>query len=87
MLNLPVCANDDSSSGRTVAGAGKGCRNMIMVTLGTGVGGGIIVNGKIVAGEHGAAGEIGHACGTLGNSRLHREITAAWNRWLLRPGL
>ena len=34
---------------------------MIMVTLGTGVGGGIIVDGKIVTGHHGAGGEIGHA--------------------------
>lgn len=41
-------------------GGGKGCNNMVMVTLGTGVGGGIIVNGKIIAGTNGAAGEIGH---------------------------
>lgn len=41
-------------------GGGKGRKNMIMVTLGTGVGGGIIVDGKIVAGSHGAGGEIGH---------------------------
>ncbi|WP_275891251.1 ROK family glucokinase [Ruminococcus sp. OA3] len=65
MLNLPVKAANDANAaalGELWQGAGKGCRNMIMVTLGTGVGGGIIVNGKIVAGEHGAAGEIGHAC-------------------------
>ena len=43
-------------------GAGAGFRNMIMVTLGTGVGGGIIVDGKVVAGTHGAGGEIGHLC-------------------------
>ena len=41
-------------------GAGKGCDNVVMVTLGTGVGGGIIVDGKVVAGAHGAGGEIGH---------------------------
>lgn len=41
-------------------GAGKGCDNVIMVTLGTGVGGGIIVDGKVIAGAHGAGGEIGH---------------------------
>ena len=35
---------------------------MIMVTLGTGVGGGIIIDSKIIAGHHGAGGEIGHAC-------------------------
>lgn len=43
-------------------GAGAGEKNMIMVTLGTGVGGGIIIGGKAVAGEHGAGGEIGHIC-------------------------
>lgn len=43
-------------------GAGKGQENMIMVTLGTGVGGGIIVEGKPLVGAHGAGGEIGHIC-------------------------
>ena len=41
-------------------GGAKGCKDVVMVTLGTGVGGGIIVDGKIVAGFHGAGGEIGH---------------------------
>ena len=41
-------------------GGGKGHDNVVMVTLGTGVGGGIIIGGKILAGSHGAAGEIGH---------------------------
>ena len=41
-------------------GGAKGCQDVVMVTLGTGVGGGIIVDGKIVAGFHGAGGEIGH---------------------------
>lgn len=43
-------------------GAGKGQENMVMVTLGTGVGGGVIINGKPVVGAHGAGGEIGHIC-------------------------
>lgn len=41
-------------------GGGKGYKDMVMVTLGTGVGGGIIINGHILAGINGAAGEIGH---------------------------
>lgn len=41
-------------------GGGKGHDSVVMVTLGTGVGGGIIIGGKIVAGSHGAGGEIGH---------------------------
>lgn len=43
-------------------GGGQGHRNMIMVTLGTGVGGGVIINGECVVGKHGAGGEIGHIC-------------------------
>lgn len=41
-------------------GGGAGYKNLVMVTLGTGVGGGIIVNGHIVVGAHGGGGEIGH---------------------------
>ncbi|MEE8886354.1 MAG: ROK family glucokinase [Eubacteriales bacterium] len=43
-------------------GGGKGRKNIVMVTLGTGVGGGIIINEKIVPGNFGAGGEIGHIC-------------------------
>ena len=57
-------ANDANAAalGEMWAGGGKGSKNLVMVTLGTGVGGGIIVDGKIVAGAHGAGGEVGHAC-------------------------
>lgn len=41
-------------------GGGKGCQSMVFATLGTGVGGGIVVNGKVIHGAHGAGGEIGH---------------------------
>ena len=66
-------------------GAGKGRKNIIMVTLGTGVGGGIIINGKIVAGSHGAGGEIGHikmrdgetaTCGCGGHGCLEQYASA-----------
>ena len=43
-------------------GGAKGSKDVIMVTLGTGVGGGVIVGGKIVVGQFGAGGEIGHMC-------------------------
>ena len=41
-------------------GTAKGCSNMVLVTLGTGVGGGVVVNGRVLCGAHGAGGEIGH---------------------------
>lgn len=46
--------------GEVVAGAAKGCRNAVMITLGTGVGGGIIADGKIYKGFNSAGGELGH---------------------------
>ena len=41
-------------------GAGMGARDLLCITIGTGIGGGVIVNGRIVQGVCGAAGEIGH---------------------------
>lgn len=63
LLGLPVKAANDANAaalGEMWAGGGRGFKSMVLVTLGTGVGGGIIVNGKIVSGSKGAAGEIGH---------------------------
>ena len=63
LLGLPVKAGNDANVaalGELWQGGGKGYQDMVMITLGTGVGGGIILDGKIRAGIHGAAGEIGH---------------------------
>jgi glucokinase len=63
LTGLKVKAGNDANVaalGEMWQGAAKGCRDVIMVTLGTGVGGGIIVDGKVVAGFDGAGGEIGH---------------------------
>ena len=65
LTGLPVEAGNDANVaalGEMWLGAGKGRENMIMVTLGTGVGGGVIVNGRPLVGAHGAGGEIGHLC-------------------------
>jgi len=64
LTGLNVKAGNDANVaalGELWKGGGAGSNNMIMVTLGTGVGGGIIVNDKVIAGAHGAGGEIGHA--------------------------
>ena len=61
---LEVKAGNDANVaalGEMWKGGGQGHDDLIMVTLGTGVGGGVIVNGQIVTGAHGAAGEIGHS--------------------------
>jgi glucokinase len=55
-------ANDANTAalGEMWQGGGKGCSNVVMVTLGTGVGGGVILDGQILPGSFGAAGELGH---------------------------
>lgn len=63
LLEFPVKSSNDANVaafGEMWKGAGKGCADMVMVTLGTGVGGGIIVNGQILSGATGGGGEIGH---------------------------
>ena len=63
MTGLKVCAGNDASVaalGECWKGSGHGCENMVLVTLGTGVGGGIVCNGRVIHGVHGAGGEIGH---------------------------
>lgn len=55
-------ANDASCAalGELYAGAGKGCKNLIAITLGTGVGSGIVIDGKVFRGANSVGGEIGH---------------------------
>ena len=63
LTGLTVKAGNDANMaalGEAWKGGATGCNNMVLATFGTGVGGGIIINGKPVGGVHGAAGEIGH---------------------------
>ncbi len=63
LTGLPVRAGNDANLaalGEYWRGGGSGSRSAILVTLGTGVGGGIILNGSILNGAHGAGGELGH---------------------------
>ncbi len=71
-------ANDVNAAlyGEYRAGAGRGCRSLVMLALGTGVGGGVLVDGNLLIGAHCGAGELGHmvldpdgplcACGNRG---------------------
>lgn len=65
LFGLPTKVGNDANMaalGEMWQGGGKGFSSIVMVTLGTGVGGGIIVNGKMLSGTNGAGGEIGHIC-------------------------
>lgn len=64
LTGLTVRARNDANVaalGEMWQGGGAGRKNLILATLGTGIGGGIIINGHILEGSHGAGGEIGHA--------------------------
>ena len=90
-LKLPVKAGNDANVaalGEAWKGGGQGYPNMLLVTLGTGVGGGIIIEGKILTGAKGSGGEIGHihlvddepetcGCGNHGCFEMYASATGA----------
>lgn len=72
-FNLPVTLTNDANAaaiGEMMYGAAKGMRDFIMITLGTGVGSGIVANGKLIYGHDGFAGELGHTI-VIPDGRLH----------------
>ena len=73
MGGIPVALTKDANAaamGEMTYGAARGMRNFIMITLGTGVGSGIVINGEIVYGHDGFAGELGHTAIVRHNGRL-----------------
>ena len=72
MGGLPVALTNDANAaavGEMTYGAAKGMKNFIMITLGTGVGSGIVINGEVLYGHDGFAGELGHTCAVRNNGR------------------
>ena len=72
MDGLPVALTNDANAaavGEMTYGAARGMKNFIMITLGTGVGSGIVINGEVVYGHDGFAGELGHTIAVRGNGR------------------
>ena len=70
---IPVALTNDANAaavGEMSYGAAKGMKDFIMITLGTGVGSGIVINGQVVYGSDGFAGELGHTCAVRNNGRL-----------------
>ena len=69
---IPVSLTNDANAaavGEMTYGAAKGMKDFIMITLGTGVGSGIVINGQVVYGHDGFAGELGHTCAVRHNGR------------------
>lgn len=72
-IDKPVFIENDANAaayGEYVAGAAKGAKNAVCITLGTGVGSGIIVDGKIYSGSNFAGGEIGHTVIEIGRAHV-----------------
>ncbi len=72
MDGLPVALTNDANAaavGEMTYGAARGMKNFIMITLGTGVGSGIVINGEVVYGHDGFAGELGHVSAVRNNGR------------------
>ena len=101
-FHVPVVAMNDANAailGESWMGAARGCQDVVMVTLGTGVGGGVLVNGQVLEGRMGLAGELGHmplkhhgrlcTCGNRGCYEQYASATAllslAEERLALRP--
>jgi len=88
-IDKPVYIGNDANVaalGEVISGAAKGLKNAIMITLGTGVGGGIVINGQIYEGQHSAGAELGHimivqngepcSCGRNGCWEAYASATA-----------
>jgi glucokinase len=96
LSGVPVYVDNDANNaalGEMWRGAGQGAKDLVMVTLGTGVGGGVIINGKVVHGVRGVGGEIGHItmepqggppcnCGKTGCLETYASATA-----IIREGI
>lgn len=86
-MKVRICNDANAAAlGELWRGGGMGSTDMVMVTLGTGVGGAVIIDGKVLAGVHGIAGEIGHiticpeetspcACGKYGCVEQYASAT------------
>jgi glucokinase len=88
-LGIPIILENDANAaalGEMWMGAGKNVQDLILLTLGTGIGGGIVMDGKVLHGSHGMAGEFGHmtvfpdgnpcGCGNTGCLEKHASATA-----------
>ena len=72
-FGIPVAVTNDANAaalGEMTYGAARGLKDFIMITLGTGVGSGIVINGQVVYGHDGLAGELGHLIIKRNNGRL-----------------
>lgn len=83
------CENDANAAayGEAAYGASKGTRNSVMITLGTGLGGGVIVDGKLVTGSNAAGAELGHTAISVGGLSCTCGRRGCWEAYSSATGL
>ena len=89
-INCPLILENDANvaaCGEAVFGAGKVFRDFMMVTLGTGVGGGIILDRKLYRGAHGTAGEIGYMTVDYNGERVHAGVRGTVESLIGKKGI
>ena len=82
-FGIPVAITNDANAaaiGEMTYGAARGMKDFIMITLGTGVGSGIVVNGQMVYGHDGFAGELGHVIMKRNNGRMFGNLCICYWR-------
>lgn len=92
--SCPVYVDNDATVAalaESVAGVSAGVKNSVFITLGTGVGGGVIINGKVFSGPHGVASEVGHMITVAGGEPCTCGQRGCWERYasataLIREG-
>lgn len=83
-VGLPIVVENDANAaawGETRFGAGRGHSHIVCVTLGTGVGGGVVINGELYRGEFGIAGEFGHMQVVPGGLRCPCGNKGCWEQY------
>lgn len=89
-LDVPVYLENDANCaalGELYAGAGRGCKDLIVVTLGTGIGAGIVLNRKLLRGVNDAAGEVGHMVVEPGGVECPCGRQGCWEQYASAPAL
>ena len=89
-INKPVYLGNDANVaalGEVISGAAKGVNNAIMITLGTGVGGGIVINGEIYEGQYAAGAELGHILLVKDGAQCSCGRKGCWEAYASATGL
>lgn len=89
-INMPIFLSNDANCaalGEVVAGAAAGCSNAIMITLGTGVGGGIVIDGKIFDGSDSYGAELGHTMLIMNGEKCTCGRNGCWEAYASATGL